>query len=81
MYRDSRKTPEASEDGRSVRSCSVSSDSERRHPTFPGNRDIMDSRQPSFSPSPPSRHSAELQTPSPVSETMYVQEKKLAFGG
>lgn len=71
MYRDSRKTPEASEDGHSVRSCSVSSDSERRHPTFPGNRDIMDSRQPSFSPSPPSRHSAELQTPSPVSETIH----------
>lgn len=56
------------DDARSVHSYSDSSDTERRQPNFPGNRDIIDSRFPSTSPSPPTQHSAELETPSPVSD-------------
>lgn len=48
--------------------CSDSSDIEKRQPSFPGNRDIIDSRFLSASPSPPTQHSAELETPSPVSD-------------
>ncbi|KAL5487663.1 hypothetical protein ACEPAI_5771 [Sanghuangporus weigelae] len=49
-------------------SHSDSSDTERRQPNFPGNRDIIDSHFLSTSPSPPTQHSAELETPSPVSD-------------
>ncbi|KAI5120680.1 hypothetical protein M0805_006969 [Coniferiporia weirii] len=58
----------ASDDGGSIRSYSDSSDTETRQPSFPGNRDIIDPRYPSSSPSPPTQHSAELETPSPISD-------------
>ncbi|KAH8118684.1 hypothetical protein DFH11DRAFT_1797955, partial [Phellopilus nigrolimitatus] len=56
------------EDRGSARLYSDSSDTEKRQPSFPGNRDIIDSKFPSSSPSPPTQHSTEIETPSPVSD-------------
>ncbi|THH11938.1 hypothetical protein EW145_g317 [Phellinidium pouzarii] len=58
------KTP--SQDDGSVLFRSDAPDTETRTPHFPGDRDIIDRRYPSTSPTPPSQHSSELQTPSPV---------------